>query len=578
MAFIKKTILVTILLTSFLITLITPLTVQGELEAEPLFTLNWVGTSGSPEIEIAQMIKEEFAKIGVDVQIHTFDSATVVGRTWGLPEPATFEEGGTDLSLYGTFTMGSDYVWYLGMYSSGGINPNGWQFWSWKNGVADRYLENAMSTYDRAERVENMHLWQDETNDDAASIFLYNPTRMYLSRSDLRGYHPPYFNSDVDLWTLEGKTQDDDVTIQVRITSDVAAWLTLYVQDWDVLSVMYRGLYSQKWTSHGFDVVPDMAESFEVSEDGLTITFNLREDVKWHDGEPCTSADVKFTYDTILNPDVGSAFYWDFSSAVESVEAPDDYTVVLHLWRKAPEIFALLAATDSAILPKHVLGDIPIQDLRTSLYNTETPPPGTGPMKFVKWVRGDYVEFEAFDDFYLGQPFVDHLILRLIPDDMTALAALEAGELDVPDYYLSDSVQSEADRLRAEAPQLNATEYQAVSATMIIMNHEHPALASRTVRKALSYAVPYDKIFELLGGFAVPLSSYVPPNTWGFNPDTPYYTLDLEKAKELLSEAGYPDWPPPEPEIPPAINVPQLLGGLVAGLVIGFVATWLLKK
>lgn len=324
----KVTVLVQIaLIASFIHISVASVAVRAELEAAPLFTLHWVGVSASPDIEIAQLIKAEFAKFGVDVQIHTYDTATVTGRTWAKGEVATFEEGGTDLSLYKTYTMGSDYIWFTSMYSSLGLPPEGWQYWGWKNAVADKYLVNAMSTYNRTERTKWMYLWQNETNEDAASIFLYNPTRMYLTNKDLRGYNPILMNMDVDLWNLKGKTPEDDVTLHVRIETDVGAWLTCYIVNWDVLSMIYRGLYRQVWTNHGFDVAPDMAESYELSEDGMTITFNLRHDVKWHDGEPFTSADVKFTYDLILNPDVGSPIYGDFGSAVESVDIPENYSV-----------------------------------------------------------------------------------------------------------------------------------------------------------------------------------------------------------------------------------------------------------
>lgn len=566
------------LIASFVCTSTAPVQVSAQLEAEPLFTLHWVAPDSSPHSEIAQVIKQEFAKYGINIEIHIFDEATFEGRTWGLGRVATYEEGGSDLSLYQTFTMGSDYVWYLGMYSSGGIPPVGWQFWDWKNGVADKYLENAMSTYNRTERIMWIHLWQNECFEDAPNVFLYNPTRMNLFHIDLKGKHPFLQNSDVDLWTLDGKTPEDDVTLHLRLGSDAGTWLPWYIVHWNTLSMIYRGLYKQVWTEHGFDVAPDMIESYVLSEDGMTIEFKLRQDVKWHDGESFTSADVKFTYDMILNPDVGSFFNWDFSAAVKSVDAPDNYTVTLHLQKPTPEIFALLATTDASIVPKHVLENIPIEDLRTCSYNTEAPPPGTGPMKFVKWVRNEYVEYEAFDDFYLGRPFVDHIIQHVILDAMTALAALETGDLDAGNYYMSDEVQAEAERLRTEAPQLNTSEHEAVAATMITMNQRHPVLASRTVRKAISYMVPYDDIFEILYGFAEPISSYVPPNTWGFNPDTPYYTYDPEKAIELLREAGYPEWPPKKAEIPLSTYLIPAIGCLAVGVVIGFVANWTITR
>jgi peptide/nickel transport system substrate-binding protein len=327
-------------------------------------------------------------------------------------------------------------------------------------------------------------------------------------------------------------------------------------------------------------VGPELAESYEISEDGMSATFHLRPNIYWHDGTPFTSADVKFTYDAILDPQTGSTFHGDFSAAVKAVETPDDYTVVLRLNKPTPEILSLVGTYGAMIIPKHVLEDIPHAELRTCKYNTEAPPPGLGPMKFVKWEHGKYVEYEAYDNYYLGRPFVDHLFQVYIPEPTTALAALEAHNVDMLYSYISDSLTSEIKRLQSERPDINASTYTAFNSIMIPMNNEHPILNNKYVRKAIAHMIPYEDIIEsIYYGLAIRSNGIPPPVTWGWNPNTPYYDYDPEKAKEYLKMAGFPEWPPAPAVVETPLTTYLLPAAtLVVGLVVGSLGSYLALK
>ena len=154
---------------------------------------------------------------------------------------------------------------------------------------------------------------------------------------------------------------------------------------------VYSGLVR---SNENLEMIGDLAESWEFSDDGLVWTFKLREDVKFHDGEPLTSADVKYTYDAIKHPDYTGVRATNFKS-VEKIEAPDDYTVVFHL----NEPFApLLTYLSYGILPKHIFEQTSIKDMKTNEACME--PIGTGPYKYAEWQKGQHIILEANEDYY----------------------------------------------------------------------------------------------------------------------------------------------------------------------------------
>jgi peptide/nickel transport system substrate-binding protein len=279
--------------------------------------------------------------------------------------------------------------------------------------------------------------------------------------------------------------------------------------------------------------VPSL-ENGGISSDGMTITYTLRPGVIWHDGEPVTAADVKFTWETIMAPDSGVVSRYGYD-VIESIETPDDTTVIMQF--ASP--FAPWQILFDVILPKHVLENE--ADLPNSQFNQM--PIGFGPFTISENVLGDHMTFEAFDGYWQGRPKIDRLFIRYFGDATAMVQALKAKETDlswqVPLSTIPELQQLEADGITTlVVPQPNPEQY--------VFNRDEsqvPLFADRELRRALSLAVDRQTIIDqLLYGLAS-----IAINPWDQSPwqneqlqPVPY---DPEQAKQILDEAG---WAPGE--------------------------------
>jgi peptide/nickel transport system substrate-binding protein len=278
---------------------------------------------------------------------------------------------------------------------------------------------------------------------------------------------------------------------------------------------------------------PELAESWAISEDNLTYTFTLRP-ASWHDGEPVTSADVKFSMEEVLAPNHGR-----FRTAyqfVASIETPDDATVVINLSEPYAPLISLLTVFDAPVLPRHVYeGTDPL----TNPANQQ--PVGSGPFRFVEWVRGERITLERNPDYFLEPAYLDRLIYRIIPQDVARAVALEVGEADlVWGFYLPT-----ADLPRLEGnPDLEVwTGITIPSLYFVFVNTDRPELGDPRVRQALMHAVDREQIVEQaqagLGELAA--GPFGLGFTFTYFEETDYRTLypfDPDRARELLEEAG----------------------------------------
>ena len=272
-----------------------------------------------------------------------------------------------------------------------------------------------------------------------------------------------------------------------------------------------------------------------ISEDGLTYEFQLKKGVKWHDGQDFTSADVKFTLESQQNPDMTwySTSGWD---RVESVETPDDQTVVMKLSKPYPAFLEVWVY--SPLLPEHILGDVPGEEWATHAMNRE--PVGLGPFVFKEWESGDHITFERNPSFANPDlPYLDKIIYKIVPDKNVLLAQLEKGEVDT--FFYIGSAQIE----QAEAlDNIDIYETQAISSFTIWINNGDPEQPwyDKKVRQALAYGFDKEGIVQAVVGEAFqPAYGPVPPISWAYKPDVTHYERDPEKAKQLLQEAGWTD-------------------------------------
>lgn len=272
----------------------------------------------------------------------------------------------------------------------------------------------------------------------------------------------------------------------------------------------------------------ELAEEYTVSDDLTTFTFKLA-DATWHDGEPFTSADVKFTFDLAMNPESGSIFAARLGDVV-SVETPDEKTAVVKL--SGPNGAFLSTITQLMMLPEHLLSSKPVAELGQSDW-WWTAPVGTGPFKFIRYVSDQYVELEAFDGYRDGRPKVDKLINRYFANPAAAVAALRAGEIHFtyaePDDALTLEKEEGFTVIPGDSYVLN----------YIGFNHRTDLWKDVRVRQAVMYAIDRDTIIETLynGAAKKAQCNYVAPQ---YVPDDLIdYTYDPKKARNLLAEAGW---------------------------------------
>ena len=228
-------------------------------------------------------------------------------------------------------------------------------------------------------------------------------------------------------------------------------------------------------------------ENSGISADGKTYTINLREGVKWQDGEPFTSKDVAFTFNVLSNPDSKALKVYKFAS----IETPDDYTVIVNF--ETTNATFLYDLTDMSILPEHTLKDV--TDWANADY-FQNPYPGTGAFKFVKWERGSYIEVEKNPDYYLGEPNLDKIILQVMPNPDAIMTAIQNNEVDMTFTIIGEYVPLYQNLLN-----VTVVETPSYSAFFAIFNLRNPILMDVRTRKALNFAVDREGIIStILGG------------------------------------------------------------------------------
>ncbi len=293
---------------------------------------------------------------------------------------------------------------------------------------------------------------------------------------------------------------------------------------------IYNGL---TYLNPKYETEPELAESWEVSDDHKTYIFHLRKDVVWHDGNPFTSADVKFSIENI-NSKFQPYGRYGFK-LLDRVETPDRDTAILRMKAPSP---SLLAATDRAsgsILPKHLWEGA---NVTNSPLNQK--PIGTGPYKLVEYNRGEVIRYAKNERYFVpGKPSIDELIFRIIPDAAARVAAFESGEVDVLYAYAVPPV--EAVRL-AKLPgvTLKTTDARGAAYLAIFNTRRKPCNDVR-IRRAIAHAI--DRAFmrdNILQGFTVNMLGPVPPVSPLYDKDLRDYTYDPRKAGELLDSAGFP--------------------------------------
>jgi len=295
----------------------------------------------------------------------------------------------------------------------------------------------------------------------------------------------------------------------------------------DIAGMIFNGLVKY---DKDLKLVGDLAESWEVSQDGLTITFQLRKGIKWQDGKEFTAEDVMFGFQTITSPTTRTAYGGDFREVARATVV-DRYT--FRVIYKRPFAPGLSSWGSLVVLPKHLLAG---QDINATPFSRK--PIGTGPFRFKEWKTGEKIVLEANPAYFEGRPYLDGFVYRIIPDPATMFLELKAGGLDFAGLTpLQYKRQTETYKMRRD---FRKYRYLAFAYTYLGYNLKDEKFKDVRVRQAISHAIDKDEIIQgVLLGLGLNATGPYKPDTHWYNPNVKKYPHDVEKAKTLLAAAGW---------------------------------------
>jgi len=297
----------------------------------------------------------------------------------------------------------------------------------------------------------------------------------------------------------------------------------------DVAGLIFNGLVKY---DTDLSVIGDLAESWDISPDGLVITFHLRKGVKWTDGVEFTAHDVMFGYETIIDEKTPTAYQEDFLQ-VKKAEILDTYT--FRVTYEKPFAPALTSWGNLVVLPKHILEG---KDITKTDFGRN--PTGLGLYKLKKWISGQEIILSSNRDYFEGRPYIDGYIYKIIPDPATMFLELQAGSIDMmglsPIQYTK---QTDNEFFRKNFQKFR---YPVFSYTYLGFNLKHPWFQDKRVRQAIAHAIDKNEIIDVvLFGLGSPATGPYVPNTWPYNPHVKTYKFNPEKARQMLKEAGWED-------------------------------------
>ena len=319
-----------------------------------------------------------------------------------------------------------------------------------------------------------------------------------------------------------GGEKKDSLTI--GIDSDAVALDPLRVNDTLTMSILSNVYEPLVRMNNDSEIVPALATKWENSDDGLEYTFTLRTDATFHNGDPITAEDVKYS----LEAAVESSYTGPYMNFIDKVEVLDEKTVKVTLqYAYAP--FLALCTTYSQVVKEDFYKDGEVDMAKN--------PIGSGPYKFKKWAQGDKIEFEAYDGYYQGAPAIKNLTYSIIPNSSTAALALESGEIDMSLNVATADIKAMKDKKG-----ITMLEDPSSAFYFIGMNTKVDKLSDVRVRQAISKCINKQNLIDgALDGYGVPTNTFIAEGVLGYDPDFDPLPYDVEGAKKLMKEAGYPD-------------------------------------
>jgi len=273
-------------------------------------------------------------------------------------------------------------------------------------------------------------------------------------------------------------------------------------------------------------IIPALAKDYKISKDGKEHTFVLKKGVKFHDGKPFDAEDVKFTFERLMDEKTGTA-HREYYRDIDSVQALDSHTVEIKLKNVNSMFLFNLARPDSIIINRQAVDKL------------KSAPIGTGPFKFVEWIRGDHVTLAKFDSSHRkGIPYLDKVTFKFIGDPSAQIASLKAGDIDAIAY----DVSPENALLLEKDPKFKVLNGYTTTKVILSTNNSRKPFNDVRIRRAMAHAIDRSALIKgAMSGFGVPIGSHMDPGNPYYIDLTSVYPYDPQKTKQLLTDAGYPN-------------------------------------
>ncbi len=339
-------------------------------------------------------------------------------------------------------------------------------------------------------------------------------------------------------------------TVNIAITAEPPGWDPTASTSQEIARVTYHNIFEGlvRFSENG-TIVPALAESWVVSDDGLTWTFTIRQGVKFHDGSDLQLSDIVAKFERAKDPDSGHT-HSKYYKAIESITAGDNNTVVFKLSEPSSSLLYNLARPDSIIYPA------------AKQESQASHPIGTGPFMFDEYIEGSEVRLVKNPNYYIaGVPYLDAVNFKIMPDPDTRFSALQSGDIDLigtslpPEQYLQ--VGSMAG--------LKGTSGSATTEITVGMNESKAPFNNKLVRRAIQHAIDKQAIVDgAMFGLGTVIGTHMSPSEPYYIDLSQQYDYNPSKAKELLAEAGYPNGFSMKFELPEPYNIERRSGQVVA--------------
>ncbi len=561
-----------------------PILLLVQSQGTPYFKITLIVPGPNPSRKAwAAVVENALDNVGIDAARVELDWDTVYSRALTPDNETvgkTYDDGGFD-ALFVGYAMSIDPDPFP-LYDSSQFPPAGQNYNLWNNSDADRLSSLIKTTVDETTRLQYVKEWQTLAHNElpcatilyGKEVVAYDPTA--LKPTPFTTYHYPAWPRAKN-WELVTDTANDQIVLAQTGPAPeegLNPLLTTSYYDLTVYDNVFDSL-AERWDLIDKKMVPALATSWDVADDDKSWTVHLREGVTWHDGVAFTADDVKFTFESYFNDDIGSpvgAFVQDIIGSIGNVVVVDPSTVKFNL--PEPYAYFVEGILSLFIVPKHVLQGVPAADWKTHAFNTASGsytvgsytaygPIGTGPYMYAAYdptttanVLSKYANYWNKAALEAANTFkIETLYIQCIEGSDPAIAALKAGDVDVLDsqYSLATKIGS------IESPWGAYVSYDAFATQELGFNMQHPVIgtgvdtplgkenparaaeAAKYVRQAISHLINRQNIIDtILAGYGSPATqTAVTKVTAGFDTSLAPDAYDVNLAKSLLAAAGY---------------------------------------